>query len=156
MRARRVRPRDGQSILDFAWSSVAGGCALPRGKRARGLATASGFFACGVEDTTAGRRQFVERFDRRAMLGEVSRCGVAALEKEVDAPGAAISGAAGTGARRNLRSKCSGLSVRRRQRPNHGPVHAPPNAGRTAGNRRSNGCARDCLPQDCRKRTLPR
>jgi REP element-mobilizing transposase RayT len=34
-RARLVNPENGQSVLDYAWSSVAGGYALPPAKRAK-------------------------------------------------------------------------------------------------------------------------
>ncbi len=85
VRARLVRPRDGQSLLEFPWSSVAGGYALPPGKRAKWLATTGGFSACGVEDTAAGRRKFVERLDRRAVMEATVRCGVPLLDAEVDA-----------------------------------------------------------------------
>lgn len=85
VRVRLIRPAGGQSMLDFPWSSVAGGYALPPGKRARWLAVAGGLAACGVEDTTTGRRRFVERLDRRAVMEERGRCGVPVLAEEVDA-----------------------------------------------------------------------
>lgn len=37
VRARLVLPRKGQSVLDYPWSSVAGGWALPPGKRPKWL-----------------------------------------------------------------------------------------------------------------------
>ena len=85
VRAGIIRPEREQSILDFPWSSVAGGYALPPGKRAKWLAAEAGLSACGVEDTTVGRRHFVERLDRRAVLEERGRCGVPVLEAEIDA-----------------------------------------------------------------------
>ncbi len=85
VRARMIRPKDGQSILDFPWSSLAGGYALPSGRRAKWLAAAAGLAAAGVPDTAAGRRQFVERLDRRAVMEERGRCGVPVMESEVDA-----------------------------------------------------------------------
>ena len=38
-----------------------------------------------MADTPAGRRQFVERLDRRAVVEECGRCGVPVLEAEIDA-----------------------------------------------------------------------
>ena len=85
VRARIIRPDKEQSILDFPWSSVTGGYALPPGKRAKWLAAEVGLAAAGAPDTAAGRRQFVERLDRRAVLEERGRCGVPVLEGEIDA-----------------------------------------------------------------------
>ncbi len=85
VRARIIRPDREQSILDFPWSSVTGGYALPPGKRAKWLAAEVGLAAAGAPDTAAGRRQFVERLDRRAVLEERGRCGVPVLEGEIDA-----------------------------------------------------------------------
>ena len=85
VRAKIIRPAREESILDFPWSSVAGGYALPAGGRAKWLAAAAGFAACGLADTAAGRRQFVERLDRRAVREEAGRCGVPVLEEELDA-----------------------------------------------------------------------
>jgi putative transposase len=85
VRARIIRPEAGQSILDFPWSSLAGGYALPAGKREKWLAAAFGLDICGLEDTVAGRRQLVARLDRRAVTEERGRCGVPVLEAEIDA-----------------------------------------------------------------------
>jgi REP element-mobilizing transposase RayT len=85
VRARIVEPRRGESVMDYPWSSVAGGYALPPGRRAKWLAAGHGLgvFECG--DTAAGRRRFVGRLDRRAMEEEAKRCGVPALGAEFDA-----------------------------------------------------------------------
>ena len=85
VRARMVRPDKEQSILDFPSSSVAGGYALSPGKRAKWLAAAEGLSAWAMADTTAGRRKFVERLDRRAVEEERARCGVPVMEAEIDA-----------------------------------------------------------------------
>jgi hypothetical protein len=66
-RARLVNPEKGGSVLDYAWSSVAGGYALPPGRRAKWLAAGSGLSAFGLPDTTEGRRKFVARLDRRVV-----------------------------------------------------------------------------------------
>ena len=84
VRARIIQPRRGQSVMDFPWSSVAGGYALPGRKRAKWLAADAGLKAFGLADTTLGRRQFVERLDRRAVEEEVDRCGLPVVAQEVD------------------------------------------------------------------------
>ena len=85
VRARLIRPEDGHSVLDFAWSSVAGGYALPPSKRAPWMTVETGLAMGDATDTTAGRRHFVERLDRRAVLEERGRCGVPVLPAEIDA-----------------------------------------------------------------------
>lgn len=85
VRARLIRPKAGGSVLDYAWSSLAGGYALPPGKRAKWLAAEDGLKAFGLGDTVAGRRAMVERLDRRAVSEEIKRCGVPELAEEVDA-----------------------------------------------------------------------
>jgi REP element-mobilizing transposase RayT len=84
VRAKLVKARSGQSVLDYPWSSVAGGCALPPGRRPRWLAAgdALGAFACA--DTARGRRKWVERLDRLASQGETENCGVALPPAEAD------------------------------------------------------------------------
>ena len=55
VRARIIRPKAGQSVLDYAWSSIAGGYALPPRKRAKWLAAEAGLKAFHLADTTPGR-----------------------------------------------------------------------------------------------------
>lgn len=85
VRARIIRPKAGQSVLDYPWSSVAGGYALPPKQRAKWLDAASGLKAFNLPDTVAGRRQIVERLDRRAVSEEIKSCGVPPQTAEVDA-----------------------------------------------------------------------
>jgi len=85
VRAKVVRPRRGQSVLDYKWSSVAGGHALSAGKRAKWLATETALAAFGYKDTVSGRRKWVERLDRRAVEEEAEKCGLVALPEEMDA-----------------------------------------------------------------------
>ena len=85
VRARIIQPKAGQSVLDYPWSSSAGGYALPPGKRARWLAAESGLKAFNLPDTAAGRRAMVERLDERAAREAVQSCGVPALAAEADA-----------------------------------------------------------------------
>ena len=85
VRAKLIKPGQGQSVLDYPWSSLAGGYALPPKKRARWLAAEHGLKSFGLDDTTAGRRQMVERLDRRAVQETAAKCGVPLLAEEVDA-----------------------------------------------------------------------
>ncbi len=72
----RSGKRKPMGILDYLWSSVAGGYALPPGRRAKWLAAKDGLAAFGFPDSVAGRRKFVERLDQR-MLGEgMERAGI--------------------------------------------------------------------------------
>ena len=84
VRAGLIRPGEGQSVLDYAWSSVAGGYALEAGKRAPWLAVEEGFGICGLADSASDRRAFVARLDRRAAMEAGENCGVPAMPQEVD------------------------------------------------------------------------
>ncbi len=84
VRARMIRPKEGQSVLDYPWSSVAGGYALPPKKRAKWLDAAAGLKAFNLADTVAGRRSMVERLDKRAVSEEIQNCGVPPQTEEVD------------------------------------------------------------------------
>lgn len=85
VRARIIRPESGQSVLDYPWSSLAGGYALPPNKRAPWLEAEAGFKTFHLPDTAAGRRSMVERLDKRAVSEQIMRCGVPLLAEEVDA-----------------------------------------------------------------------
>jgi putative transposase len=85
VRARIIRPKAGQSVLDYPWSSLAGGYALPPKKRAKWLDVVNGLKAFNLPDTTTGRRRMVERLDRRAVSEEIKNCGVPPQSDEVDA-----------------------------------------------------------------------
>ncbi len=84
VRARIIRPKAGQSVLNYPWSSVAGGYALPPKKRAKWLDAAAGLRAFNLADTVAGRRSMVERLDKRAVSEEIQNCGVPPQAEEVD------------------------------------------------------------------------
>ncbi len=83
-RARLIDAEKGESILDYRWSSLAGGYALTPGKRAKWFAAAAGLAAMGLKDSTSGRRAMVERLDRR-ILEDGDRSGLVPLPAEVDA-----------------------------------------------------------------------
>jgi putative transposase len=85
VRAGLVAPRRAQSLLDYPWSSASQGYALPPRRRVPWLAAGDGLAAFGCEDTTAGRRRFLERLDRRAREEELATCGVPLLDAERDA-----------------------------------------------------------------------
>ena len=85
VRARLVVPKKGQSVLDYPWSSVAGGWALPPGKRPKWLAAEEGLKRFDLPDTVAGRRRMVERLDRRAVEEEIKKCGMPVIPEDVDA-----------------------------------------------------------------------
>ncbi len=83
-RAGLISADKGESLLDYRWSSLAGGYALPTGKRAKWFSAASGLEVMGLKDSTSGRREMVERLDRR-ILEEGDRSGLVPLPAEVDA-----------------------------------------------------------------------
>jgi len=85
VRARIVRPAAGQSLMDYPWSSVTGGYALPAGRRPRWLAAAAPLEAFGCADTAAGRRNWVERLDRQAgQEARAAACGVPVAAADED------------------------------------------------------------------------
>jgi putative transposase len=76
---------EGQSVLDYAWSSVSGGQALAPRRRPPWLAAQDALWAFGFEDTAAGRRRWVERLDDRARAELMEKCGIPARREEDDA-----------------------------------------------------------------------
>ena len=84
VRARIVAPGRGEGVMDYPWSSIAGGYALPGARRAKWLAAEHGLGVFEMKDTAGGRRKFVERLDRRAVEEEAKNCGVPPLPEEVD------------------------------------------------------------------------
>src|SRR6476619_1243850 len=77
VRAGIIRPKQGQSIIDYPWSSVASAYALPTRRRAPWVAVADGLEESGLADDTQGRRRFVERLDERGREEARRTCGVA-------------------------------------------------------------------------------
>ncbi len=65
-RAGLVKVKEGGSILDYPWSSLAGGYARLPTQRPKWLAAETGFSVMGYVDTVKGRREMVEALDRRA------------------------------------------------------------------------------------------
>ena len=79
-----IKPGKGQSVMDYPWSSVAGGYALAPGKRVKWLAASEGLASFGYPDTASGRRKFVERLDRRAVEANMESAGLPVVDAEVD------------------------------------------------------------------------
>ena len=82
-RAGLLRAREGASILDYPWSSMAGGYALLPRRRPKWLASETGFSVMGFSDTAAGRRKLVEYLDRRGAQ-EGRRSGLVPLPQGAD------------------------------------------------------------------------
>ncbi len=66
-RAGMVDARTGRGLVDYPWSSLARGYAVAPGQRPPWLAAREGLELFGCKDTTAGRRMFVERLERRSV-----------------------------------------------------------------------------------------
>ena len=73
-----------ESVLDYPWSSVAGGYALPPGKRAKWFYAEGLLAEFGLPDTVEGRRSYVEHLDRTAVCEGVTEAGVPLPDSEVD------------------------------------------------------------------------
>jgi len=85
VRAGLIKPKARESILDYPWSSVAGGWALPPNKRPKWMVAQEGLRRFDLPDSVAGRRRLVEQLDRRAIEEEMKNCGVPVVPAEVDA-----------------------------------------------------------------------
>jgi hypothetical protein len=82
-RAGLINYSKGKSLLDYRWSSLAGGFALPPERRPEWLASAEVFEMLGYPDTAAGRRQMVEALDERGRT-EGKRSGIPAKAEGLD------------------------------------------------------------------------
>ena len=85
-RAGLVDATQGGSVLDYPWSSLAGGYALAPHQRPEWLAAERGLTFLGVGDDLAGRRALVERLDRRA-AEERERSGWVVVDAAADKRG---------------------------------------------------------------------
>ena len=85
MRAGLAKRKSEIGLLDYPWSSVAGGYALPPGKRARWLAGEEGLKAFGCPDTAKGRRSWLERLERRESQENGANCGLPTVPEAADA-----------------------------------------------------------------------
>ena len=84
-RAGLIDPHRSQSVLDYPWSSAAGGHALLPTRRPPWLASARALAACGFADTAAGRRRWVKRLDDRASAEAREQCGIPSQPEGHDA-----------------------------------------------------------------------
>ena len=75
-----VRRAEGQSVRDYAWSSIATGYAVPASRRPSWLAIGDGLAMAQCADTAAGRRRFVAHLDERARQEGTRGAGVIAAE----------------------------------------------------------------------------
>ncbi len=85
VRAGLVRVKKRESVLDYPWSSLSTGYAVPPSRRPEWLAAAEGLAVFGLADTAAGRRRMVERLERRAVEEAGKRCGTVPLPEKMDA-----------------------------------------------------------------------
>jgi putative transposase len=74
-RAGVIKVGEGGSILDYPWSSLAGGYALLPTRRPKWLAADRGLAIMGYPDTVKGRREMVKHLDER-IAGEGKRSGM--------------------------------------------------------------------------------
>ena len=82
-RARLVKAENGGSVLDYPWSSLAGGYALIPGRRPKWLAAEKGLEIMGYSDTAKGRRELVDHLNERA-ANERSASGIMVPEQGAD------------------------------------------------------------------------
>ena len=82
-RAGLVNALKGESILNYPWSSVAGGYALLPQHRTKWLAAEKGLSIMGYADTASRRREMVEHLDRRG-AEEGKESGWVPLPEETD------------------------------------------------------------------------
>jgi putative transposase len=81
-RAGLIDPGRKESLLDYPWSSVARAYAVAPSKRKRWMDVATGFDLAQCRDTVAGRRQYVERLDARALAEKSEAAGLSVPEIE--------------------------------------------------------------------------
>lgn len=84
IRAGLIKPNKRQSVLDYRWSSLAGGYALPKSKREEWMYCTEGFKIFDFPDTIIGRRQMVNRLDRKVIQQEAERCGIPLETEKLD------------------------------------------------------------------------
>ena len=84
VRAGIISARRKESVMEYPWSSVAAGYALPPGKRAKWFCAEKGLAELGLPDTEEGRRLYVEHLDTRAVAEGMRKAGVPAVQEEMD------------------------------------------------------------------------
>jgi putative transposase len=83
-RAKMISPATNpdQSVIDYRWTSLAQGYALPPSKRKPWLAVKDGLEVFGESDTVAGRRRYIARLDDWAKQEDAERLGLRELENQ--------------------------------------------------------------------------
>ena len=76
VRAGMVKADQGLGLLDFHWSSLAQGYALPPKKRSKWLRVEEGLRIFDLPDTASGRRRFMERLEERVKAEKQKACGL--------------------------------------------------------------------------------
>ncbi len=84
VRAGLINPANGQSVLDYPWSSLADGYVLQPNKRQPWMACADGLEIFGLSDTVAGHEKMVKRLNQKAVEIEADRSGISLTSNEVD------------------------------------------------------------------------
>ncbi len=80
VRAGIVQSGEGLGLLGFPWSSLAQGYGVEPARRPEWMETRRGFALFGCADTVAGRREFVERLEKRRREEVAETCGLGMLE----------------------------------------------------------------------------
>lgn len=84
VRAGIIRPDRKESVMDYPWSSIAGGYALPPEKWAKWFCATKGLEELGLPDTVEGRRLYIEHLDKRAVCEAMKDAGVPETQAETD------------------------------------------------------------------------
>jgi REP element-mobilizing transposase RayT len=84
VRATLIKVEQQESVLDYHWSSLAQGYAIPSHKRKAWMACAVGLKMFGFSDTTAGSQKMVDRLNHRMREEAGDRCGLPLTVAERD------------------------------------------------------------------------
>ncbi len=84
VRAGLIVPAHKQSVLDYPWSSLAQGYALPPSKCKKWLAYREGLKSYGLSDTKMGRCKMIDHLNQRAAAEASEQCGVPTLLDSAD------------------------------------------------------------------------
>jgi len=79
-RARIITAKREESLLDYRWSSLSQVYAKPPSKRPKWMASEEGLSLMDAKDSAKGRRELVERLDRRMAEEQAAKCGLVEIE----------------------------------------------------------------------------
>lgn len=85
MRAGLLNSEKKQDLLDYPWSSLVQGYALPPKERKKWMVCIEGLKSFNFPDTTTGRRHMVERLNRRALVEKADQCGLPIIKNDLEA-----------------------------------------------------------------------